>query len=161
MDVELADPKPVSVDTLLVLLALGLVGLGGYRVFTAVGTSTGLEGWGLVAVGWAIVFPRLFLGLELADDEVRVSVVTGSRVVPRDEITAARVVDGWLILRLGGVGAARYHTGHFYLPGEGHVRAYASRLRGPFVLLERGADTPVVVSPAQPERLARGLGPDR
>jgi hypothetical protein len=151
VDVELADPELASLDNAIALLGLALAGYGAYRVFTRVGTEAGLVGWVLLAGGWLLVFPRVFLGLSLTHDAVEVDVMSGTRSVDLADVQGARLVDGWLVIRLGGVGAARYHTGRFYLPGEGHVRAYASRIRGPFVLLDLGEDRDVVVSPADPE----------
>jgi hypothetical protein len=152
VDVELADPELASLDNLVALVGLSSAGFGVYRLFASVGTVEGTVGWVALAAGWLLVVPRVFLGLRLEGDALAVDVMSGSRSFPLDEVTGARIVDGWLVLRLGGVGAARYHTGHFYLLGEGHVRAYCSRIRGPFVLVERGDERPVVVSPADPER---------
>lgn len=152
MDVELADPDAASLDNLIALVGLAIVSFGAYRVFTQVGTVEGSIGWAALAVGWLLVFPRVFLGLRVEADAVEVDVMSGTRRFPLAEVTAARVVDGWLVLRPGGVAAARYHTGRFHLWGAGPVNAYCSRMRGPFVLLERGDEHPVVVSPADPER---------
>jgi len=151
VDVELARPEPVSVDTAAGLAGLAVAAFGAYRLFTAVGTTAGVEGWALLALGWVLVFPRLFLDLDLTADAVEVSVLTGKRRVPHEEITGVRIVDGRLAVRWFGVGASGYHSGNFHLTGNGHVKAYASRFAGPFVLVERGEDRPVLVSPAQPD----------
>lgn len=157
MDVELARPDPLSFDSLVAVLGLTAVGFGAVRVFTQVGTQQGTVGWALIALGWMLVFPRLFLSLALTDEAVEVSVVSGKRTVDLDEVTSARVVDGRLALRLGGVGASGYHTGHFHLTGYGRVKAYASCFSGPFVVLERREGRPVVVSPADPEAFLKAV----
>lgn len=158
MDVDLAAPSPVSLDNAIGLLALGLAGYGGYRLFTDVGGTSGAVGWLLVALAWVLVFPRMFLDLRLTDDAVEVDTVTGTHRLPLDEATAARTVDGSLVPRLGGVSTSGYHTGWFHLRGEGRVKAYASRARGPFVLLESDGEAPVVVSPADPDGFVEAVG---
>lgn len=157
MDVELAEPDLVSLDNLIALVGLGLASVGGYLVLTEVGNRLGVAGWAMIVAGLLSVFPRVFLGLDLDQERIEVGVMSGSRRFELDDVTGARVVDGWLVIRLGGVGAAGYHTGHYYLRGEGHVRAYASRMRGPFVLVERGDERPVVFSPARPKRFAQAV----
>lgn len=151
MRIELARPKALSLDTLISVLAVSVAAAGGYLIFTRIGTEEGTLGWGLLAVGVILYVPRLFLDLELTDQAVEVGVVTGSRTFPLDELGRARKIDGHLFLRLFGVGAAGYHTGTFHLHGVGRVKAYTSRWHGPFVLIERHDDLPVLVSPADPE----------
>jgi hypothetical protein len=158
VDVELADPELASVDNAIALLALGLAGFGAYRVFTEIGQGGGLVGWAFLLAGFLGIVPRVFLQMRLEDDELVVEVVSGTRTVDLAEVTGARVIDRWLLIRLGGVGTARYHTGNFYVFGEGHVKAYASRIHGPFVLLERREDRPVIVSPADPQRFRETVG---
>lgn len=157
MDVDLATPAPVSLDTAIAIVGLGLAGVGGYRVFTQVGTEAGLAGWILIAVGWVMVAPRLFMGLSLSADAVEVRIVTGTRRIPLDEIDPARVVDARLGVRWLGAGASGYHTGWHHLSGEGRLKAYTSRIAGPFVLLERAWGAPVVVSPADPDEMLEAL----
>ncbi len=157
MDVDLATPDLVSVDTLLAVVAIGLAGYGGVQVLTGVGTEAGTTGWVLLAIGWVILFPRLFLKLNLGADAVEVGVLTGTRRVPYTDVTGARVVDGRLGVRWFGVGTSGYHTGRYHLTGEGQVTAYASRLAGPFVLLDRGDERPVLVSPNDPDAFLDAL----
>ncbi len=157
MDVKLARPGFLSIDSLLALLALSLVGIGTYRVLTDVGTQGGIVGWILIALGWLMVFPRMFLSLELTPEAVEANLVTGSRSVPYETILDARKVDGLLSLRWGGVKASAYHAGPFHLSGFGRVRAFASKASGPFVLLDREGEEPVVVSPDDPEEFLREL----
>lgn len=156
MDVELAKPELASLDTAIAILGLGLAGYGGYRLLADVGTQAGLIGWVLVGIGWILLFPQLFLDLRLTDEAVEVDLLSGTRTVPFAEIDDVRTVDGRLLVRVGGVGmtATAYHTGTFYLRGEGELKAYASRAKGPFVLLQRTETQPVVVSPADPEGFA-------
>lgn len=151
VDVELAKPDLASLDTAIAILGVGLAGYGGYRLLAGVGTQAGLTGWLLVGVGWILLFPQLFLRLRLTDEAVEVDLLSGTRTVPLDEIDDVRIVDGRLLVRLGGVGTTAYHTGTFYLRGEGKLKAYASRAKGPFVLLQRTEAPPVVLSPADPE----------
>ncbi len=151
MRVELARPKALSLDTVLSVLAVSLAAAGGYLIFTRIGTPEGTLGWGLLAVGVALYVPRLFLDLELTDQAIEVGVTTGMRTFPLSELGRARKIDGLLVLRVFGVGAAGYHTGTFYLTGIGRVKAYASRWHGPLVLIERENGLPLVVSPADPE----------
>lgn len=151
VDVEIAKPELASLDTAIAILAVGLAGYGGYRLLADIGTQAGLAGWLLVGVGWILLFPQLFLGLRLTDQAVEVDILSGTRTIPLDEIEDVRIVDGRLLVRLGGVGTTAYHTGTFYLRGEGKLKAYASRAKGPFVLLERTADGSVVLSPADLE----------
>lgn len=157
MDVELAEPELASLDNLIALVGLALASGGGYLVMTEVGSRAGVAGWAMLAAGLLTVFPRIFLGLDLDQERIQVSIMSGQRRFELSEVTGARVVDGWLVIRLGGVAAAGYHAGHFHLRGEGHVQAYASRVRGPFVLVERDGDTPIVVSPARPKRFAQAV----
>lgn len=162
MDVELAKPELASLDTAIGILGVGLAGYGGYRLLADVGTQAGLTGWLFVGIGWILLFPQLFLGLRLTDGAVEVDVLLGTRTVPFAEIDDVRIVDGRLLVRLGGVGTTAYHAGTFYLRGEGKLKAYASRAKGPFVLLQRTEALPVVVSPADPgafieELNARGV----
>lgn len=154
MDVELADPEPLSVDNAIAAGALALAGYGAYRVFTQVGTEGGLVGWAFLVAGFLGLVPRVFLSMQLTDDELRIDVMSGTRTVDLDEVAGVRLVDRWLLIRLGGVAAARYHTGNFYVFGEGRLKAYASRIHGPFVVLDRREDPPVLVSPADPEAFA-------
>lgn len=151
MDVELSRPEPFSFDTLVALLALALVGWGGYRVFTQVGTSAGSTGWVLIAAGWVLVFPRLFLDLELTRDAFQVNVVTGTRRIGLDEVTGVGVAEGRLTVHWLGVSASGYHAGNFRLTGVGDVKAYASRVAGTFVVLERDRGRPVALTPADPD----------
>lgn len=151
MRVELARPKALSLDTMLSVLAVSLAAAGGYLVFARIGTPEGTLGWGLLAVGVALYVPRLFLDLELTDEAIEVGVLSGMRTFPLSELGQARTIDGLLVLRLFGVGAAGYHTGTFYLKGTGRVKAYASRWHGPLVLVERDGGLPIVLSPADPE----------
>lgn len=157
MDVELARPGAFSVDGAIAALGLGLAGAGGYLLLSGVGTRGGLWGWLLVALGWLIVFPRLFLGLRVTDEGVEASVVAGPRTVPLEQVERTRVVEGRLALRPGGLSASGYHTGAFHLDGVGRVQAYASTLAGRFVALERAGEPPVVVSPADPEAFLEAL----
>lgn len=151
MRVELARPKTLSLDTVLSVLAVSLAVAGGYLIFTRVGTPEGTLGWALLAVGVALYVPRLFLDLELTDEAIEVGVLSGTRTFPLSKLGQARTIDGLLVLRLLGVGAAGYHTGTFYLKGIGRVKAYASRWQGPFVLVGRDGGPPVVLSPADPD----------
>lgn len=151
VDVELARPRLVSLDTLLGLVALALAGYGLVNVLDGVGTTGGTVGWLLIGVAWLLVFPRMFLGLELGSDGLEVSVVSGARRVPYEDVVDARVVEGTLSLRWGGVKASAYHSGPFRLAGFGDVVAFASCASGRFVLLDRQGEEPVVVSPKDPE----------
>lgn len=151
MRVELARPKALSLDTVLSVLAVSLAAAGGYLIFTRVGTPEGTLGWGLLAVGAALYVPRLFLTLELTEETIEVGVISGTRTFPFSELGRARKIDGLLVFRVFGVGAAGYHTGTFYLKGTGRVKAYASRWHGPLVLVERDDGLPIVLSPADPE----------
>jgi hypothetical protein len=157
VDISLADPNPVSVDTLMLVVALGFVGFGAYRLFSDVGTLRGALGWGFVGAGWLLVMPRWFLSLELDDDTVRASLPFTKREIPLDEVTDARTVAGILELRGLGLSAPRFHWGTFKIRGEAKATAYTSRMQGPFVLLERRDDRPALVSPAEPERFVEAI----
>lgn len=157
MDVDLATPDLLSLDTAIAVLGLAFAGYGGYLVFSQVGTQAGRSGWWMIGIGWLLVSPRLFLKLRVQPDAVEVGVVSGKRRIPFPEIERARTVEGRLSVRWLGVGASGYHTGIHHLTGEGRVKAYASRSKGPFVLLERVDADPVAVSPADPARLLEAL----
>lgn len=138
-------------DSVLGLVAFALVGYGAVSVFRGVGSLGGNVGWLLIGMAWLLVFPRMFLGLELDGEGLEVSVVSGSRRVRYEDVVDARVVEGTLSLRWGGVKASAYHSGRFWLSGLGEVVAFASCASGRFVLLDRQGEVPVVVSPRDPE----------
>lgn len=156
-DVQLGRPKPVSVDAAMALLAAVLAGSGISQVLGfAWGLSTRVA-LAFIAVGLPMLFIQRRLGYHLDGARFRVDVLTGTRELDLREVTDARVVDGWLLFGLARVSLPAYHTGLFYLPGQGQVRAYASRVRGPYVLLERGGDRPWLLSPHDPEGFVETL----
>lgn len=150
-EIPLARPEPVSVDAGVALLGAGLAGSGISAIIGfAWGLSTQLS-IAFIAIGLPLLFVQRRLAYHLEGDRLRIDVLTGTRELDLGEVTQARVVDGWLLVGLLRVSLPAYHTGRFHLPGQGGVLAYASRVRGPFVLLERGADRPWLVSPREPE----------
>lgn len=150
-EIPLARPEPVSLDAGVALLGAGLAGSG---ISALIGFAWGLStqiSIAFVAIGLPLLFAQRRLAYHREGSTLRVDVLTGSRELDLTEVTQARVVDGWLALGLLRVSLPAYHTGRFHLPGEGGVLAYASRVRGPFVLLERGSGRPWLISPREPE----------
>lgn len=146
-EIQLARPSPLSVDSIAALVGAVLAGSG---ISAIVGFAWGLSfqvSIVFIAIGLPMLFVQRRLAYHLEDRVLRVDVLTGTRELDLAKVTKARVVDGWLV----GASLPAYHTGRVYLAGEGIVHAYASRVQGPFVLLERGGERPWLLSPHEPE----------
>ncbi len=146
-EIQLARPTPLSVDSVAALVGAVLAGSG---ISAILGFAWGLTlevSIAFIIIGLPMLFVQRRLALHREDGVLRVDVLTGTRVLDLAEVTDARIVEGWLV----GASLPAYHTGISYLSGEGPVQAYASRVRGPFVLLERGGARPWLISPHEPE----------
>lgn len=146
-EIPLARPVPLSVDAIGALVGAVLAGSG---ISLVLGFAWGLPfevALVFIAVGLPMLFVQRRLAYHLEDRILHVDVLTGGRALDLSEVTHACIVDGWLI----GASLPAYHTGPSYLSGEGLVRAYASRIRGPYVLLKRSGDRPWLLSPNEPE----------
>lgn len=145
--VQPARPEPISLDSVAALVGAVLAGSG---ISSILGFAWGLSiemSLAFIAIGLPMLFVQRRLGYRLEEGLLHADVLTGTRTLDLAQVTDARVVDGWLV----GPGLPAYHTGLTYLTGQGVVQAYASRIRGPFLLLQRGGARPWLVSPHEPE----------
>lgn len=161
MTFRLAPMSPLILALTLVLLALPVVFLAAAAVWTPLLAAPALFMLVIYLWIWLRYRPSAFV---VRPRTLEVTWPCMRREIPRDDISAVRVIDRETLRREVGwgmrVGAGGLFGGFGYLwtTNRGLVRMYVSRTDH-FVWIERKSDRPWLITPDQPEAFVRALAP--
>ncbi|HUM14937.1 MAG TPA: PH domain-containing protein [Candidatus Nitrosotalea sp.] len=161
MTFRLAPMSPPILALTLVLLALPVLFLAAAAVWTPLLALPALFMLVIYLWIWLRYRPTAFV---VRPRTLEVMWPLMRREIPRDDISAVRVIDRETLRREVGwgmrVGAGGLFGGFGYLwtTNRGLVRMYVSRTDH-FVWIERKSDRPWLITPDQPEAFVRALAP--
>jgi hypothetical protein len=159
MTFRLAPMSPSILVLTVVLLALPLAFLGLAALWTPLLLGPAIFILAIYAWIWLRYRPTAFVVHPRA---LEVTWPLRRREIPRDDISAVRVIDRQALRREAGwgvrVGAGGFFGGFGYLwtTNRGLVRMYVSRTDR-FVWIERKSDRPWLITPDQPDAFVRAM----
>jgi hypothetical protein len=159
MTFRLAPMSPSILVLTVVLLALPLTLLGLAALLTSLLLGPAVFILAIYAWIWLRYRPTAFVVHPRA---LEVTWPLRRREIPRDDISAVRVIDRQTLRREAGwgvrVGAGGFFGGFGYLwtTNRGLVRMYVSRTDR-FVWIERKSDRPWLITPDQPDAFVRAM----
>ena len=159
MTFRLAPMSPSILVLTVVLLALPLALLGLAALLTPLLLGPAVFILAIYAWVWLRYCPTAFVVHPRA---LEVTWPLRRREIPRDDISAVRVIDRQTLRREAGwgvrVGAGGFFGGFGYLwtTNRGLVRMYVSRTDR-FVWIERKSDRPWLITPDQPDAFVRAM----